>query len=179
MLCSKHKKIKLKKMLYRSHPAEHSVWAQIYVHRVTDLERFPVRISKDEAPTPLPVVGPMFISPLSFHLSRALLGAWRFGLFRCVYSSFYNRLNLIREPAFYWVSRERLLPRNVVVTAKWVVSCTRITCIRPLSRCSLTFPASSFFSESVCLLLLSLFCFPSLLFHHKSFVFISGLLAIW
>ena len=59
--------------------------------------------SKDEAPTPLPVVGPLFISPLSFHLSRALLGAWRFGLFRCVYSSFHNRLDLIREPAFYWV----------------------------------------------------------------------------
>ena len=171
------KKKKKKKMLHRSHPTEHSVWAQIHVHRVTDLERFPVRISKDEAPTPLPVVGPLFISPLSFHLSRALLGAWRFGLFRCVYSSFHNRLNLIREPAFYWVSRERLLPRNVVVTAKWVVSCTRITCIQPLSRCSLTFPASSFFSESVCLLL-SLFCFPSLLFHHTSFVFISGLLAI-
>ena len=73
------------------------------VHRVTDLEKFPVRISKDEAPTPLPVIGPLFISPLSFHLSRALLGAWRFGLFRCVYSSFHNRLDLIREPAFYWV----------------------------------------------------------------------------
>ena len=42
-------------------------------------------------------------SPLSFHLSWALLGAWRFGLFRCVYSSFHNRLDLIREPAFYWV----------------------------------------------------------------------------
>ena len=96
-------------MLHRSHPAEHSVWAQIHLHMVTDLERFPVRISKDEAPTPLPVVGPLFISPLSFHLFRALLGAWRFGLFRCVYSSFHNRLNLIREPAFYWVSRERLL----------------------------------------------------------------------
>ena len=41
--------------------------------------------------------------PLSFHLSQALLGAWRFGLFRCVYSSFHNRLDLIREPAFYWV----------------------------------------------------------------------------
>ena len=92
-----------KKMLHRSHPAEHSVWAQIHVHRVTDLERFPVRISKDEAPTPLPVVGPLFISPLSFHLSRALLGAWRFGLFRSVYSSFHNRLDHIREPAFYWV----------------------------------------------------------------------------
>ena len=24
------------------------------------------------------------LSPLSFHLSRTLLGAWRFGLFRCV-----------------------------------------------------------------------------------------------
>ena len=67
-----------KKMLHRSHPAEHSVWAQIHVHRVTGLERFPVRISKDEASTPLPVVGPLFISPLSFHLSRALLGTFRF-----------------------------------------------------------------------------------------------------
>ena len=62
-----------------------------------------VRISKDEAPTPLPVVGPLLISPLSFHLSRALLGAWRFVFFRCVYSSFHNRLDLIKEPAFYWV----------------------------------------------------------------------------
>ena len=92
-----------KKMLHRSHPAEHLVWAQIHVHRVTDLERFPVRISKDEAPTPLPVAGRLFISPLSFHLSRALLGAWRFGLFRSVYSSFHNRLDHIREPAVYWV----------------------------------------------------------------------------
>ena len=41
--------------------------------------------------------------PLSFHLSGALLGAWRFGLFRSVYSSFHNRLDHIREPAFYWV----------------------------------------------------------------------------
>ena len=47
------------------------------------------------------------------------------------------------------VVRERLLPCRVVVTAKWVVSCTRITCIQPLSRCSLTLLASSFFSESV------------------------------
>ena len=104
VVCSKHLKIIFFfLMLHRSHPAEHSVRAQIHVHRVTDLERFPVRISKDEAPTPLPVVGPLFISPMSFHLSRALLGAWRFGLFRCVYSSFHNRLDLIREPAFYWV----------------------------------------------------------------------------
>ena len=47
------------------------------------------------------------------------------------------------------VVRERLLPCRVVVTAKWVVLCTRITCIQPLSRCSLTLLASSFFSESV------------------------------
>ena len=72
-------------------------------HRVTDLEKNPVRISHDEAPTPLSVVGPLFISSLLFHLSRTLLGAWRFILFRTVYSSFQNRLDLIREPAFYWV----------------------------------------------------------------------------
>ena len=47
-------------------------------HRVTDLEKNPVRISKGEAPTPLSVVGPLFISSLLFHLSRALLGPWRF-----------------------------------------------------------------------------------------------------
>ena len=49
-------------------------------HRVTDFEKIPVRISRDEAPTPLSVVGPLFISSL-FHLSRALLRAWRFSLF--------------------------------------------------------------------------------------------------
>ena len=72
-------------------------------HRVTDLEKNPVRISKDEAPTLLSVAGPLFISSLLFHLSRTLLGAWRFSLFCSVYSSFHNRLDLIREPAFYWV----------------------------------------------------------------------------
>ena len=72
-------------------------------HRVTDLEKFPFRSSKDEAPTPLSVVGPLFISSLLFQLSRALLGAWRFSLFRSVYSSFHNRLDLTREAAFYWV----------------------------------------------------------------------------
>ena len=56
------------------------------------------------------------------------------------------------------VVRERLLPCRAVVTAKWVVSCTRTTCIQPLSRCSLTFLASSFFSESV--VVLSLFSPP-------------------
>ena len=63
-------------------------------HRVTDFEKIPVRISKDEAPTPLSAVGPLF---------RALLGAWLFSLFRSVYSSFHSRLDLIKEPAFYWV----------------------------------------------------------------------------
>ena len=72
-------------------------------HRVTDLETIPVRISKDEAPTPMSVVGPLFISSLLFHLSQALLGAWCFSLSCSVYSSFHNRLDLIREPAFYWV----------------------------------------------------------------------------
>ena len=67
-------------------------------HSVTDLEKISVRISKDEAPTPLSVVGPLFISSLLFHLSRTLLGAWRFSLFRSVYSSFHNRLDFIREP---------------------------------------------------------------------------------
>ena len=72
-------------------------------HRVTDLEKNPVRIPKDEAPTLLSVAGPLFISSLLFLLSRALLGAWRFSLFRSVYSSFHNRLHIIREPAFYWL----------------------------------------------------------------------------
>ena len=54
-------------------------------HRVTDGEQIPVRISKDEAPTPLSVVGPLFISSLLFHLSRALLCVWCFSLFRSVY----------------------------------------------------------------------------------------------
>ena len=69
-------------------------------HRVTDLEKNPVRISKDEAPMPLSVVGPLFISSLLFHLSRALLSVLRFSLFRSVYSSFHNRLDL---NTFYWV----------------------------------------------------------------------------
>ena len=57
------------------------------------------------------------------------------------------------------VVRERLLPCRVVVTAKWLGSCIRVTCIQPLSRCSLTLLASSFFSESVAVVF-SLF-FPS------------------
>ena len=72
-------------------------------HRVTNLEKISVHISKDEAPMPLSVAGPLFISSLLFHLSRTLLGAWHFSLFHSVYSSFHNRLDLIREAAFYWV----------------------------------------------------------------------------
>ena len=72
-------------------------------HRVTDFEKNPVRISKDEAWTPLSVVGPLFISSLLFHLSRALLGAWRLSCCFFVLFSFHNRLDLIREPAFYCV----------------------------------------------------------------------------
>ena len=72
-------------------------------HRVTDLEKNAVRISKDEIPTPLSVIGLLFISSLLFDFSRTLLDARRFSLFRSVYSSFRNRLDLIREPAFYWV----------------------------------------------------------------------------
>ena len=45
-------------------------------HRVTDLGKNPVRISKDEALTPLSVVGPLFIS--SFFISSFL------SLVRCV-----------------------------------------------------------------------------------------------
>ena len=63
-------------------------------HRVTDLDKNPVRISKDEVLTPLSVVGPLFISSLLFHLSWALLGAWHFSLFRSSHSSFHNRLDL-------------------------------------------------------------------------------------
>ena len=72
-------------------------------HSVTDLEIIPVWISKDEAPTQLSVVGPLFISSLLFRLSRTLLGAWRYSLFRSLYSNFHNRLDLIRKLAFYWV----------------------------------------------------------------------------
>ena len=42
-------------------------------HRVTNLEKIPVRISKDEALMPLSIVGSLFISSLLFHLSQALL----------------------------------------------------------------------------------------------------------
>ena len=53
-------------------------------HRVTDLEKNPIRISKDEAPMQLSVVGPLLISSLLFHLFRAMLGMWHFSLFHSV-----------------------------------------------------------------------------------------------
>ena len=62
-------------------------------HRITDLEKIPVRISKDEAPTPLSVLAPLFVSFLLFHLSRTLLGVY----FLLVISSF---LNVVRCMAF-------------------------------------------------------------------------------
>ena len=66
-----------------------------------------------------------------------------------------------------------------VLQAEWIVSCTRITCIQPLSRCSQTFLASSFFSESVVVLFFSLFLFFSTMrSFFFFFFFISGLLAI-
>ena len=76
---------------------------------------------------------------------------------------------------FVWGSCENLLPCCVVVTAKWVVSCTQIMCIQPVSRFSLTLLASSFFSESVVVLSL----FFAFFFTMRSFFIIFGLLAIW
>ena len=55
----------------------------------------------------------------------------------------------------------------VLLSTQWIVSCTRITCIQPLSRCSLTFLASSFFSDFF------LFCCCFLfLFFSSSFFFL-------
>ena len=87
---------------------------------------------------------------------------------------------MFNETAHSGVVRERLLPCRVVVTAKWIVSCTRITFIQPLSRCSLTILASSFFSESVVVFSL----FPPSFFYHAFFHFLNffflifGLLSI-
>ena len=83
-----------------------------------------------------------------------------------------SMFNETAQSFFVWVVRERLLPCRVVVTAaKWVVSCTRITCIQPLFRCSLTSLAYSFFPKSVVV-----FSFP--LLFHNAFFFIFGVLAI-
>ena len=90
---------------------------------------------------------------------------------RCTSGGGGGAVSMFNEPAhsfFVWVVRERLLPRRVVI-AKWVVSCTLITCIQPLSHCSLTCLASYFFSESV-VIFLSLF---PLLFRHSFILFLS------
>ena len=72
-------------------------------HRVTDLEKIPVLVSQDEAPTPWSVVMVMAFVYFLLVISSFSNLAWHFSLFRSVYSSFHNRLDLIREPAFYWV----------------------------------------------------------------------------
>ena len=61
----------------------------------------------------------------------------------------------------------------VLLSAQWVVSCTRITCIQPLTRFSLTFRASPFFEESgFCLFVVPLFfSFSPFLSHHVFFLF--------
>ena len=79
--------------------------------------------------------------------------SWLALLFLELYCSFtmYDVSRCLTSPLILYlcgVVRERLLPCRVV-TAKWVVTCTRITCIRPLSSYSLTCLACSFFSESV------------------------------
>ena len=82
-------------------------------------------------------------------------------------------VSMFNEPAhsfFVWGSLWASVALLCCHSAKWVVSCTRIMCIQPLSCCSLTCLASSFFSESVFL------SFP-LLFHHAFFL-VSGVLAI-
>ena len=76
---------------------------------------------------------------------------------------------MFNEPAYsFFVS---VCCLAILSLLKWVVSCTWITCIQLLSRCSLTCLASSFFSESVVVF----FSFP-LLFHHAFFL-VSGVLA--
>ena len=53
-------------------------------HRVTDLEKYPVRISKNKARSDAIVSSWAFVysmSSLFISLSRTLLGAWRFTLF--------------------------------------------------------------------------------------------------
>ena len=49
------------------------------------------------------VVGPCYFILFEPCYVRSVSHQLACGLFRCVYSSFQNRLDLIREPAFYWV----------------------------------------------------------------------------
>ena len=75
---------------------------------------------------------------------------------------------------FVWGRHERLLPCRVV-TAKWVVLCTQITCIQPLFCCSLTLLACSFFSENV---VFSLSLLPFFYSKEKSFLILSDSLSL-
>ena len=82
---------------------------------------------------------------------------------------------MFHETAHSVFVRERLLPCRAAVGSVGLYRVlTRITCINPLTRSSLTFPASSFFSESrvvVFLLAVPLFLFFST--NMCSFFFIS------
>ena len=61
-------------------------------HRVIDLDKIPVRISKDEAPTPLSVVRPLFIS--------SIVSSWAFVYFVLVISSFSNLVRCVAFQSF-------------------------------------------------------------------------------
>ena len=71
---------------------------------------------------------------------------------------------MFHETAHSVFVRERLFALPCYCRLKWVLLCTRITCIQHLTCCSLTFPASSVFSESrvvvFCLLFLFFVSFP-------------------
>ena len=72
-------------------------------------------------------------------------------------------VSMFNEPAhsfFVWGSSWTSVALLCCHSAKWVVSCTQIMCIQPLSCCSLTCLASSFFSESVVVFSLSSSSFP-------------------
>ena len=84
---------------------------------------------------------------------------------------------MFHETAHSVFVRERLLPCRVAVGSVGLYRVlTRITCINPLTRSSLTFPASSFFSESrvvVFLLAVPLFLFFSTM--RSFFLFLKSL----
>ena len=85
----------------------------------------------------------VFSLGLPFCFSSNIVHLW------CMNEGVVSMFNESTHSFFVWGSLWALLPCHVVVTSKWVVSCTQITCIQPLSHCSLTLFASSFFSESV------------------------------
>jgi len=66
-------------------------------HRVTDLDKNPVRISKDEALTPLSVVGPLFISSFSRLVRCVAFQSFSFCL------AFTTGWTSSGQLAFYWV----------------------------------------------------------------------------